>query len=203
MAELIIELVPSVEKVRLVNSGTEATMSAIRLARGFTGSRPDRQVRRELPWACGQPAGGRRQFRRHAGRSQLAGCHCRHVQDTIVLKYNDPAGLRAAFAERGSEIAAVIMEPVVGNMGCVVPTTDFLQTVRQITRQHGSLLIVDEVMTGFRVALGGAQSLYGITADLTTLGKIVGGGLPIGAYGGPPTSWITCCRPDASFRPAR
>ncbi len=184
MAELIIELVPSIDKVRLVSSGTEATMSAIRLARGFT--RRDVIIKfagnyhghvDSLLVAAGSSAAT-------LGVPNSPGVTAGTTRDTIVLQYNDPAGLRAAFAERGSEIAAVIMEPVVGNMGCVVPTADFLQTARQITRQHGSLLIVDEVMTGFRVALGGAQSLYGISADLTTLGKIVGGGLPIGAYGG-------------------
>jgi glutamate-1-semialdehyde 2,1-aminomutase len=105
-------------------------------------------------------------------------------RDTLVLRYNDSDAVRTAFAQRGAEIAAVIMEPVVGNMGCVVPTREFLLTVRDQTREHGSLLIFDEVMTGFRVAFGGAQSLFGICPDLTTLGKIVGGGLPIGAYGG-------------------
>ncbi len=184
MAELIVELVPSIDKVRLVSSGTEATMSAIRLARGFT--RRDVIIKfagnyhghvDSLLVAAGSSAAT-------LGVPNSPGVTVGTTRDTIVLTYNDPAGLRSAFAERGCEIAAVIMEPVVGNMGCVVPTPDFLRTVRQITRQHGSLLIVDEVMTGFRVALGGAQSLYGIAADLTTLGKIVGGGMPIGAYGG-------------------
>jgi glutamate-1-semialdehyde 2,1-aminomutase len=105
-------------------------------------------------------------------------------RDTLVLRYNDVTGLQAAFAEHGQRIAGVILEPVVGNMGCVVPTQDFLQAARRLTREHGALLIFDEVMTGFRVAYGGAQSIFGIAPDLTTLGKIVGGGMPLGAYGG-------------------
>ena len=105
-------------------------------------------------------------------------------QDTLVLEYNDVAGVQAAFAEHGPRIAGVILEPVVGNMGCVIPTLEFLEAVRQLTTQHGAVLIFDEVMTGFRVAYGGAQERFGITPDLTTLGKIVGGGLPLGAYGG-------------------
>jgi glutamate-1-semialdehyde 2,1-aminomutase len=184
MAELIIELLPSVEKVRLVNSGTEATMSAIRLARGFTG-------RDLIVKFAGNYHGHVDSLLVAAGSSAATlsvpdspGVTAGTSKDTLILKYNDLAGVRAAFAQYGRDIAAVIMEPVVGNMGCVVPTADFLSEVRQVTQQHGSLLIFDEVMTGFRVALGGAQALYGITPDLTTLGKIVGGGLPIGAYGG-------------------
>ena len=184
MAELIVELVPSIDKVRLVSSGTEATMSAIRLARGFTHR--DRIVKfagnyhghvDSLLVAAGSSAAT-------LGVPNSPGVTAGTTRDTLVLKYNDPEGVRAAFAECGSTIAAVILEPVVGNMGCVVPTSDFLQTVRRATQEHGSLLILDEVMTGFRVALGGAQSLFGVTPDLTTLGKIVGGGMPIGAYGG-------------------
>ncbi|MHB8972816.1 MAG: glutamate-1-semialdehyde 2,1-aminomutase [Pirellulaceae bacterium] len=184
MAELIVELVPSIDKVRLVSSGTEATMSAIRLARGFTHR--DRIVKfagnyhghvDSLLVAAGSSAAT-------LGVPNSPGVTAGTTRDTLVLKYNDPEGVRAAFAECGSTIAAVILEPVVGNMGCVVPTSDFLQTVRRTTQEHGSLLILDEVMTGFRVALGGAQSLFGVTPDLTTLGKIVGGGMPIGAYGG-------------------
>ncbi|MHB0959038.1 MAG: glutamate-1-semialdehyde 2,1-aminomutase [Pirellulaceae bacterium] len=184
MAELIVELMPSIEKVRLVSSGTEATMSAIRLARGFT--RRDLIVKfagnyhghvDSLLVAAGSAAAT-------LGVPDSPGVTAGTTRDTLVLKYNDSEAVRTAFEARGSEIAAVILEPVVGNMGCVVPTPEFLRTVRQVTQQQGSLLILDEVMTGFRVALGGAQSLYEIKPDLTTLGKIVGGGLPIGAYGG-------------------
>ncbi len=184
IAELIIELVPSIEKVRLVNSGTEATMSAIRLARGYTGR--DVIVKfagnyhghvDSLLVAAGSAAAT-------LGVPNSPGVTAGTVKDTLVLKYNDAPGFAAAFDRMGSQIAAVILEPVVGNMGCVVPSREFLDVVCRTTRAHGSLLIFDEVMTGFRVALGGAQSLFGITPDLTTLGKIVGGGMPIGAYGG-------------------
>lgn len=184
MAELIIDLVPSVEKVRLVNSGTEATMSAIRLARGFTGR--DRIVK-----FAGNYHGHVDSLLVAAGSSAATlsvpnspGVTAGTSQDTLILRYNDPDGLREAFDQHGQSIAAIILEPVVGNMGCVLPTAEFLAAARQLTQRHGSLLIFDEVMTGFRVALGGAQSLFGVTPDLTTLGKIVGGGLPIAAYGG-------------------
>ena len=184
MAELIIDLVPSVEKVRLVNSGTEATMSAIRLARGFTGR--DRIVK-----FAGNYHGHVDSLLVAAGSSAATlsvpnspGVTAGTSQDTLILRYNDPDGLREAFDQHGQSIAAIILEPVVGNMGCVLPTAEFLAAARRLTQRHGSLLIFDEVMTGFRVALGGAQSLFGVTPDLTTLGKIVGGGLPIAAYGG-------------------
>ncbi len=184
MAQLIIDLVPSVEKVRLVNSGTEATMSAIRLARGFTGR--DRIVK-----FAGNYHGHVDSLLVAAGSAAATlsvpdspGVTQGTSQDTIVLPYNDGAALTSLFAKEGSTIAGVIMEPVVGNMGCVVPEKEFLQTLRNVTTKSGTVLIFDEVMTGFRVAAGGAQSIHGITPDLTTLGKIVGGGLPIGAYGG-------------------
>ncbi|MBI3839053.1 MAG: glutamate-1-semialdehyde 2,1-aminomutase [Planctomycetia bacterium] len=184
LAELIIEAVPSVEKVRLVNSGTEATMSALRLARGFTSR--DVVIKfagnyhghvDSLLVAAGSSAAT-------LGVPNSPGVTSGTTKDTLVLSYNDPAGLEATFAEHGPRIAAVIFEPVVGNMGCVAPTADFLSALRDLTVKHGALLICDEVMTGFRVAYGGAQSRLGITPDLTTLGKIVGGGLPVGAYGG-------------------
>ncbi|MBC8356477.1 MAG: glutamate-1-semialdehyde 2,1-aminomutase [Planctomycetes bacterium] len=184
LAELIIEAVPSVEKVRLVNSGTEATMSAIRLARGYTGR--DVVVKfagnyhghvDSLLVAAGSSAAT-------LGVPNSPGVTAGTTKDTLVLAYNDLPGLEAAFAEHGSQIASVILEPIVGNMGTVPATPEFLKTLRQLTQAHGSVLIFDEVMTGFRVAYGGAQSLNGITPDLTTLGKIVGGGMPIGAYGG-------------------
>jgi len=184
LAEMIVEAVPSVEKVRLVSSGTEATMSAIRLARGFTG-------RDVIVKFAGNYHGHVDSLLVAAGSSAATlgvpnspGVTAGTTRDTLVLEYNDVAGLQAAFAERGAQIAGVILEPVVGNMGCVVPSPEFLSALRSLTTKHGALLIFDEVMTGFRVAYGGAQSLFGVTPDLTTLGKIVGGGLPVGAYGG-------------------
>ena len=184
LAELIIAAVPAIEKIRLVNSGTEATMSAIRLARGYTGR--DRIVKfagnyhghvDSLLVAAGSSAAT-------LGVPNSPGVTRGEAADTLVLAYNDPAGLEAVFEKQGEEIAAVILEPVVGNMGCVVPSDLFLQTLRKQTQKHDALLIYDEVMAGFRVAYGGAQSLQGIKPDLTTLGKIIGGGLPVGAYGG-------------------
>lgn len=184
LAELIIELVPSVEKVRLVNSGTEATMSAIRLARGFTG-------REVIIKFSGNYHGHVDSLLVAAGSSAATlgvpnspGVTSGTSKDTLILSYNDIDGLVAAFEEYGSRIAAVIMEPVVGNMGCVPADAAFMQAVRDVTADHGSLMILDEVMTGFRVSVGGAQQIYGVTPDITTMGKIVGGGLPIGAYAG-------------------
>ncbi len=184
LAELIIDAVPSIEKVRLVSSGTEATMSAIRLARGFTG-------REVVVKFAGNYHGHVDSLLVAAGSSAATlgvpnspGVTAGTTKDTLVLRYNDVAGLAAAFEEHGRRIAGVILEPVVGNMGLVVPRSEFLRALRELTLQHGALLIFDEVMTGFRVSYGGAQALFGVTPDLTTLGKIVGGGLPVGAYGG-------------------
>ncbi|MEM8946166.1 MAG: glutamate-1-semialdehyde 2,1-aminomutase [Planctomycetota bacterium] len=184
LAERIIDAVPSVEKVRLVNSGTEATMSAVRLARGFT----QRDV---LVKFAGNYHGHVDSLLVSAGSAAATlgvpsspGVTVGTTQDTIVLEYNDVTALQETFATRGSEIAAVIFEPVVGNMGVVRPTEDFRAALQQLTREHGALLICDEVMSGFRLALGGAQELFGMAPDLTTMGKIVGGGLPVGAYGG-------------------
>lgn len=184
LAELIIDAVPSVDMVRLVNSGTEATMSAIRLARGFT-------KRNRIVKFSGNYHGHVDALLVAAGSAGATlaapdspGVTPGAAGDTIILEYNDIAGVQQAFEQQGPEIAAVILEPVVGNMGCVVPDEAFLSTLRRLTEQHGALLIYDEVMTGFRVAYGGAQSLHRIQPDLTTLGKIVGGGLPLGAYGG-------------------
>jgi len=184
LAELIVEAVPTVEMVRLVNSGTEATLSAIRLARGFT--RRDRIVK-----FAGNYHGHADSLLVAAGSSAATlavpnspGVTAGTAADTIVIPYNDPAGLEAAFEAHGGQIAGVIVEPVVGNMGCVLPSEAFLAALADIPRRHGALLICDEVMTGFRVAQGGAQQRLGISPDLTTLGKIVGGGLPLGAYGG-------------------
>ncbi len=184
LAQMIVDAVPSVEKVRLVNSGTEATMSAIRLARGFTGR--DLVIKfagnyhghvDSLLVAAGSAAAT-------LGVPNSPGITVGTTRDTIVLEYNDVAALETAFAAHPNQLAAVILEPIVGNMGCVVPSREFLTSLRQLTQKHGALLIFDEVITGFRVAYGGAQSLLGVTPDLTTLGKIVGGGLPLGAYGG-------------------
>jgi glutamate-1-semialdehyde 2,1-aminomutase len=184
LAELVVEAVPSIEKVRLVNSGTEATMSAVRLARGYTG-RPiivkfagcyHGHVD-SLLVAAGSSAAT-------LGAPDSPGVTEATAGDTIVLRYNDPAELDDAFAKHGRRIAAAIVEPIVGNMGCVGPTPDFLAALQSLTARHGAVLIFDEVMTGFRVARGGAQSLLNIRPDLTTLGKIIGGGLPVGAYGG-------------------
>ena len=184
LAELIVDAVPSIEKVRLVSSGTEATMSAIRLARGFTG-------RDVIVKFAGNYHGHVDSLLVAAGSSAATlavpnspGVTAGTTRDTLVLDYNDVAGLEQAFAAQGAKIAGVIFEPVVGNMGVVVPSRQFLAALRELTRRHGALLICDEVMTGFRVAYGGAQQLLGIEPDLTTLGKIVGGGLPVGAYGG-------------------
>lgn len=184
LAELITQLMPSIEMVRMVSSGTEAAMSAIRLARGFTG----RDIIVKL---AGCYHGHVDSLLVAAGSSATTlgvpnspgipeGC----TKDTLVLRYNDVEALRAAFVMHGKKIAGVILEPVVGNMGLVVPTAEYLQDLRHLTLQHGALLIFDEVMTGFRLALGGAQELFHQKPDLTVLGKIVGGGLPVGAFGG-------------------
>ena len=184
LAELVIDMVPGVEMVRFVNSGTEATMSALRLARAFTGR--EKIVKFEgnyhghgdmllvqagsgvatlgLPDSPGVPAGA--------------------AQDTLTAPFNDLTAVEALFDRFPEQIAAVIVEPVAGNMGVIPPVDGFLPGLREVTRRHGALLIFDEVMTGFRVALGGAQALYGVDPDLTTLGKVIGGGLPVGAYAG-------------------
>ena len=184
LALRIIEAVPSVEKVRLVNSGTEATMSAIRLARGYTG-------RPMIVKFAGNYHGHVDSLLVAAGSSAATlgapnspGVTEGAAGDTLVLRYNDPQAVEAAFARHGTKIAGVIVEPIVGNMGCVDSTNEFRAALREMTYKHGSLLIFDEVMTGFRVAYGGAQSIFQIQPDLTTFGKIIGGGLPVGAYGG-------------------
>src|SRR5437868_11804367 len=184
LAEMITAAVPSIEMLRLVNSGTEATMSAIRLARGFTG-------RDVIIKFAGNYHGHVDSLLIAAGSSAATlgvpnspGVTAGAAKDTIICRYNDVGGLERTFAEHGSRIAGVIFEPIVGNMGCVVPTPEFLRCLRELTQRHGALLICDEVMTGFRVAYGGAQALLNIQPDITTLGKIVGGGMPIGAYGG-------------------
>jgi glutamate-1-semialdehyde 2,1-aminomutase len=184
LASLISEIVPSMDMVRLVNSGTEATMSALRLARGFTGR--DLTIKFE---GCYHGHVDSLLVKAGSGMATLgiadaAGVPAGFAATTIVLPFNSIAAVEQAFAAHANDIAAVIVEPVVGNMGCVPPAPGFHAALRDLTAKHGALLIFDEVMTGFRVALGGAQELYGIRPDLTTLGKIIGGGLPIGAYGG-------------------
>ena len=182
MADKVCELVPSMDMVRMVNSGTEATMSAIRLARGYTGR--DKIIKFE-----GCYHGHVDSLLVKAGSGAMGipgspGVPAAVTGDTLVLDYNDAASVETAFQEYGDQIAAVIVEPVAGNMNCVPPTKAFLQALRQHCDDHCSVLIFDEVMTGFRVALGGAQALYDVTPDMTTLGKIIGGGMPVGAFGG-------------------
>lgn len=184
LAQLVIEMVPSVEMVRMVNSGTEATMSAIRVARGYTG-------RNGIVKFAGCYHGHVDSLLVAAGSGALTlGCPSSPgvppgaTADTVVLPYNDCESLEAAFKANGDQLAAVILEPVVGNMGCVIPTPMFLSLLRSLCTQYGTVLIFDEVMTGFRVAAGGAQELFGVIPDMTTLGKIIGAGMPVGAYGG-------------------
>lgn len=184
LAEKIVAAVPSVEKVRLVNSGTEAVMSAVRLARGFT--RRDKIIKFE-----GNYHGHSDGFLAKAGSGlttfdlpDSAGVPANLTRDTLTLTYNDADEFRAAMRAHPGEIACVMLEPVAGNMGVVTPRADFLHALRELTEADGALLLFDEVITGFRVAYGGAQALLGITPDLTALGKIIGGGLPLAAYGG-------------------
>ncbi|TLS53518.1 glutamate-1-semialdehyde-2,1-aminomutase [Paenibacillus antri] len=184
MAELVCERMPSVEVVRMVNSGTEATMSALRLARGFT-NRP-KIVKFEGSYHGHADA---LLIKAGSGVATLGlpdspGVPAGVAEHTITVPYNDAASLRLAFEKYGEQIAAVIIEPIGGNMGVVPPLPGFLEEIRSITTQYGALLIFDEVMTGFRVHLNSAQGLYGITPDLTCMGKVIGGGLPVGAYGG-------------------
>jgi len=184
LAELIHECVPSVEMVRLVSSGTEATMSALRVARGFTGR--DLTIKFE---GCYHGHVDSLLVKAGSGMATLgiadtAGVPESFAATTIALPFNSIAAVESAFREHGAKIAAVIVEPVVGNMGCVPPNDGYLAFLRQITAKYDALLIFDEVMTGFRLALGGAQERFGIRPDLTTLGKIVGGGMPLAAYGG-------------------
>ena len=184
MAQLICEILPSIEQVRLVSSGTEATMSAIRLARGFTGR--SKFIKFE---GCYHGHGDALLVKAGSGlltfgNPSSAGVPPEVVAHTVVLNFNDKSGLERAFAETGGEIAAVIIEPVAGNMNFVMPSSDFIHTLRRLCTRHGTVLIFDEVMTGFRVGLQGAQGLFGVTPDLTTLGKVMGGGLPAAAFGG-------------------
>lgn len=184
MAELITSMIPSVEKVRMVNSGTEATMSALRLARGFTGR--DLVVK-----FAGCYHGHADSFLIKAGSGAITlglpdspGVTKASAKDTLIAEYNNLESVKRLFEERGEEIAAVIIEPVAGNMGVVLPEPGFLKGLRELTAKYGALLIFDEVITGFRLSEGGAQKVFNVNPDITTLGKIIGGGLPVGAYGG-------------------
>ncbi len=184
MAKKICKLVPSIEQVRMVSSGTEATMSAIRLARGYTG-------RNKIVKFEGCYHGHSDSLLVKAGSGALTlgvpsspGVPAAVAADTITLTYNDSNSVKQAFAEMGAQIAAIIVEPVAGNMNCILPAAEFLETLRAVCDQYEAVLIFDEVMTGFRVDKHCAQGLYGVTPDLTTLGKIIGGGMPVGAFGG-------------------
>lgn len=184
LAKKICAHMPAIERIRMVSSGTEAAMSAIRLARGFTGR--DKIIKFE---GCYHGHADSLLVKAGSGALTLgtptsAGVPADLARHTLALPYNDANQIREAFSRWGAEIAAVIVEPVAGNMNCVLPESGFLATLRELCSSHGSVLIFDEVMTGFRVALGGAQSVYGIVPDLTVLGKIIGGGLPVGAFGG-------------------
>ena len=184
LAELICEIVPSVQKVRLVSSGTEATMAAIRVARGYTGR--ERIIKFD---GCYHGHGDSLLVKAGSGVATLGlpdspGVPASLAELTTVLPFNDKQALKDEFDSRGKEIACVIVEPVVGNMGTVGPESGYLELMREVTKASGTVLIFDEVMTGFRLAAGGAQEKYGIAPDMTTMGKVIGGGLPVGAYGG-------------------
>ncbi len=184
MATKVCELIPSIDLVRMVSSGTEATMSAIRLARGFTGR--DKIVKFE---GCYHGHADSLLVKAGSGALTLGvpsspGVPASVAADTMTLTYNDIEGVKDFFSQHGEQIACIIVEPVAGNMNCIPPIAGFLETLRSVCNQYGAVLIFDEVMTGFRVALGGAQAVYNITPDLTTLGKVIGGGMPVGAFGG-------------------
>ena len=200
LAELVVRDVPSIEKVRFCSSGTEATANAIRLARGYT-------KREKIIKFAGCYHGSADPFLIAAGSSALtngkpnsAGITAGVARDTVVVEYNDLDAVRAAFDANPEQIAAIIVEPVVGNMGLVLPLPGFLEGLREVTRTNGALLIFDEVMTGWRVARGGVQAKTGVLPDITTLGKVIGGGLPVGAFGGP-RSWTTSPRTATFSRP--
>ena len=184
LAEKVTQLMPSIEKIRMVSSGTEATMTAIRLSRGITG-------RNKILKFVGCYHGHSDSLLVDAGSGVLTlgipgspGVTESVAQDTLTVAFNDFEALKQIFEKYGNEIAGVIVEPIAGNMGCILPKDGYLQSMREYCNKYGSLLILDEVMTGFRVALGGAQSIYSVVPDLTTLGKVIGGGMPVGAIGG-------------------
>lgn len=183
MAQEVIKIVPSIEMVRMVNSGTEAVMAALRLARAYTG-------RKKIIKFAGCYHGHVDSMLVQAGSGLAtnslpasAGVSENSTNDTVIIEFNDKEALKSVFEKYPNDIAAIITEPVIGNAGCILPEDDYLHFLKEISHQHGALLIFDEVMTGFRVALGGAQERYGVTPDITTLGKVIGGGLPVGAYG--------------------
>ncbi|WP_026879698.1 glutamate-1-semialdehyde 2,1-aminomutase [Ignatzschineria larvae DSM 13226] len=184
LAKRVLELVPSMDQVRMVSSGTEATMSAIRLARGYTGR--DKIVKFEGCYhghsdsLLVKAGSGLLTF----GEPSSPGVPADLTQHTIVIEYNNPEAVKVVFAEYGDEIACVIVEPIAGNMNCIPPQPGFLETIRECCDQHGAVFIIDEVMTGFRVGKYSAQGLYGVTPDLSTFGKVIGGGMPVGAFGG-------------------
>ncbi|QDU07786.1 glutamate-1-semialdehyde 2,1-aminomutase [Gimesia aquarii] len=184
LAELVAELVPCVEKVRMVNSGTEAAMSVLRLARGYTGR--DKVIKfagcyhGHVDSLLVQAGSGALTLGTPSSPGVPQGC----TSDTLVLEYNDFDQLKETFAKMGEQIACLILEPVVGNMGVVLPEPGFLETIRALCTEHGTVFIMDEVMTGFRLSIGGAQERFGITPDICMLGKVIGGGMPVGAYGG-------------------
>lgn len=195
MAELIVEMVPSIEKVRMVNSGTEATMSAIRLARGYTGR--DKIIKLE---GCYHGHGDAFLIAAGSGAASFGTPNSPGVtegtaKDTLSAPYNDLESIENLCLLHKNEIAALILEPVAGNMGCVLPQKGYLEGLRKLCDRENIVLIFDEVMTGFRLAAGGAQSLFGVTPDLTTLGKIIGGGMPVGAYGGK-KEIMSCVSPE-------
>lgn len=184
MARIIVEMIPSIEKVRMVNSGTEATMSAIRLARGYTGK--DKFIKFE---GCYHGHGDSFLIAAGSGAATMGtpdspGVTKGTTKDTLLARFNDLEQVKSLVENHKDEVAAIILEPVAGNMGCVIPKEGFLQGLRKLCDEHNILLIFDEVMTGFRLSPGGAQQLYGVLPDITTLGKIIGGGMPVGAYGG-------------------
>ena len=184
LAEIIVDAVPSIEQVRLVNSGTEATMSAIRVARGYTGRNKiikiDGCYHGHVDYLLAKAGSGVATF----GLSDSGGVPEDFARNSLTIPFNDPEAVKATIEANADEIACLILEPIMGNMGIIPPRQGYLNELREITEQHGIVLIFDEVITGFRVAYGGAQSYYGVTPDMTCLGKIIGGGLPVGAYGG-------------------
>ena len=195
LAEIIVDAVPSIEKVRLVNSGTEATMSAIRVARGHTGRNKivkiDGCYHGHVDYLLAKAGSGVATF----GLSDSGGVPEDFARNTLTIPFNDAEALKTAVEANQDEIACLILEPIMGNMGIIPPRDGYLNEIREITEQNGIVLIFDEVITGFRVAYGGAQSLYNVTPDMTCLGKIIGGGLPVGAYGGK-TEIMKCVAPE-------